>query len=144
MKRVPNLKTAMTPFPYSIDLNASLADAKALMARHEVRHLPVTEAHQPVGILTERDMNMILARDSQSRNVDAYCVRDVYTADAYIVDLNEPLENVLATMAERHIGSALVIKHGHLAGVFTAVDACRSYAELLHEHFPQPGGGEAA
>ena len=61
-----------------------------------------------------------------------------------MVDLNEPLETVLLTMAERHIGSALVTRQGRLAGVFTAVDACRTFGEYIRENFPRPDGDESA
>ena len=71
-------------------------------------------------------------------------VDDLYHADAYVVDLEEPIENVLLTMAERHIGSALVTRQGRLAGVFTAVDACRAFGESIQDNFPRPDGDEAA
>ena len=34
-------------------------------------------------------------------------------------------------MADRHIGSTIVIEGGKIIGVFTATDACRSFAEFL-------------
>jgi hypothetical protein len=36
-------------------------------------------------------------------------------------------------MAERHIGSALVTKHGKLVGMFTSTDACRALVQVLRE-----------
>jgi acetoin utilization protein AcuB len=59
MKKSPSLATAMTPFPYAVDHNASLEFARQLMEQHEVRHLPVTEEHGLVGLLTERDMRSV-------------------------------------------------------------------------------------
>jgi hypothetical protein len=42
-------------------------------------------------------------------------------------------------MAERHIGSALVVKGEKLAGIFTATDAFRGFAQLLRTHYtPSP------
>jgi acetoin utilization protein AcuB len=63
-------------------------------------------------------------------------------ADPYIVDLHEPLDNVLITMAERHIGSAIVTRAGKLVGMFTAVDACRCFGTFLREHFPRVEGDD--
>ena len=71
-------------------------------------------------------------------------VRDLYITDPYIVSVDEPLDNVLLTMAERHIGSAIVTRAGKLVGMFTAVDACRTFGNYLRERFPPPGSGEAA
>lgn len=144
MKRPPSLKTAMTPFPYAVDIDAPLDQARQLMARHQVHHLPVTEGHDLVGVLTDRDITAALAGRSAADAASILKVRDLYIAEAYIVDLSEPLDNVLLTMAERHIGSALVTKHGNLAGVFTTVDACRSFGDYLRANFPRPDGNEAA
>lgn len=52
-----SLKTAMTPFPYAIALDATLAEAGRLMAKHNVHHLPVTgDDHEIVGILSGQDL----------------------------------------------------------------------------------------
>jgi acetoin utilization protein AcuB len=114
------------------------------MGRHNVRHLPVTRDHQVVGVITDRDMTSAMHVCSRSDDCGDLSVRDLYMADPYVVSLDEPLDNVLLTMAERHIGSAIVTRAGKLVGMFTAVDACRSFGEYLREHFPQPTGDEVA
>ena len=138
MKKMPVLKTAMTPFPYSVSLDASFDEASELMGHHNVRHLPVTRDRQVVGVITDRDLVSAMHVRSHSDAPGDLSVSDLYMADPYIVSIDEPLGNVLLTMAERHIGSAIVTKAGKLVGVFTAVDACRSFGEYLREYFPQP------
>jgi acetoin utilization protein AcuB len=140
----PSLKTAMTPFPYSVERTAPLSEARAVMDRHEVRHLPVTDGHELVGVITDRDLWSLPSPRARAEGAGELTVGDAYVSDAYVVDLNEPLDRVLLTMAERHIGSALVTRKGRLAGVFTAVDACRCFGEYLQHTFPAPGGDEAA
>jgi len=144
MKPPPSLKTAMTPFPYSVQRSASLKEARQLMDRHNVRHLPVTDRHELVGLVSDRDLRSVMARPAGCKGAGDLTVKDVTIPDPYVVDLNEPLGNVLLTMAARHIGSALVTRKGRLAGVFTAVDACRCFGEYLRENFPRPDGDEAA
>jgi len=144
MKRMPLLKTAMSPFPYSVDLEASFEEASELMGRHDVRHLPVTSDHTVVGVITDRDMTSAMNLHSSPGDPVGLRVRDLYMPDPYIVSVDEPLDNVLLTMAERHIGSVIVTKAGKLAGMFTAVDACRSYGEFLREYFPRPDGNAVA
>lgn len=133
-KPLPQLKTAMTPFPYSIDIEADINDARAVLAEHDFHHLPVTEGSQLVGMLTAGK----LASGGASR------LRDLCTAEPYIVDINERLAEVLNTMATLRVDAAIVVKHGKLAGVFTAADACRVFAELLDVLEPPPGDDEAA
>jgi acetoin utilization protein AcuB len=144
MKPPPSLKQAMTPFPYSVERSAPLAEARQVMDQHKVRHLPVTDGHELVGIVTDRDLRSALAVPMSRKIASNLTVKDLYIADAYVVDLEEPIETVLLTMAERQIGSALVTRRGRLAGVFTAVDACRSFGEYIQETFPRPDGDEAA
>ncbi|MFQ5643606.1 MAG: CBS domain-containing protein [Thiogranum sp.] len=144
MKSKPLLKTAMTPFPYSVDLEASFDEASELMGRHNVRHLPVTSDHNVVGVITDRDMTSAMNLRSSSGDSGGLTVKDLYMSDPYIVSVDEPLDNVLLTMAERHIGSVIVTRAGKLAGMFTAVDACRSYGEYLRGQFPSPEGTAVA
>jgi signal-transduction protein with cAMP-binding, CBS, and nucleotidyltransferase domain len=64
MKRNPQVVAFMTPFPNSIDVDAPLAQAHALMRKHQFRHLPVTSNQAIVGILTDRDIKLCLPRVS--------------------------------------------------------------------------------
>ena len=144
MKKMPLLTTVMTPFPHSVDLDASFDEASELMGHHNVRHLPVTQGDAVVGVITDRDMTSAINLRSSSADMGSLSVRDLYVSDPYVVSVDEPLDNVLLTMAERHIGSAIVTKADKLVGMFTAVDACRSFGELLREQFPRSGGNDVA
>lgn len=130
MRRVPRIKSVMTPFPYSVAADATLAEAQALMAAHHVRHLPVKKGTSLIGVISEREVDFAL--DRQRGNVDlGLRVRDVASLDVYVVDLSTPLDEVLAHMARSHVGCALVRKGTRLVGVFTTTDACRLFGEFL-------------
>jgi len=144
MKHIPSIKAVMTPFPYSVDVNAPISKARKFMSEHGIRHLPVTDKQEIVGVLTDRDIKLYLGPDFDYPSEEDAIVKEVFMDAPYIVDLNERLDKVLRTMAERHIGSVLVTRHGKLAGVFTSTDACKSYAEYLRNHFNPTGGDEAA
>jgi len=134
----------MTPFPFYVEPEDSLRHARELMVQHEVRHLPVLKNHELVGILTDRDIKRALDPDLGLPSKDALFVRDVYLPQPYVVDSATPLDGVLAHMAAHHIGSAMVTKHGRLVGIFTAMDACRTYCEHLRKLSPARSGEEAA
>ena len=134
----------MTPFPFYVDVSDSLLRARDLMTEHEVRHLPVVKNHALLGILTDRDLKRALDPDLGLPPKDELFVRDVYLADPYVVDAHSPLDEVLEHMATHHIGSALVTKHGRLAGIFTSTDACRVYCEHLRRIFPRSVDTDAA
>jgi acetoin utilization protein AcuB len=144
MKRMPVIKSVMTPFPHSVDVDAPIAEAQAFMREHRIRHLPVTEKHNLVGILTDRDIKLYLGPELAYPKAGETRVRDVYLDHPYIVDLNERLDVVLQNMADRHIGSVLVTRNGRLAGVFTVTDVCRSFAQHLRDPFRPVDGDTAA
>lgn len=144
MHHIPAIKTVMTAFPYSIDIESPISEALAYMDAHRMRHLPVTREDTLVGILTERDIRLFLALAASDRDQDSISISEIHMEEPYIVDLDQRLDIVLLEMVDRHVRSALVTRHGKLAGVFTTTDACRSFAEYLREQFNPPGGDEAA
>ena len=130
---LPKLKDIMTPFPYSVDAEATLDAAVEFMRRHKIRHLPVTTKGALTSVVSDRDIKLVLGPDFASPSSRELRVRDAMVKDCYIVDLATPLANVLRHMATQRIGSAVVTRRGKLAGVFTTNDACRSFADYLDD-----------
>jgi CBS domain-containing protein len=106
----------MTPFPWFIHIEDRLGRAAEVMAERDIRHLPVTEDGELVGVLAERDLQLVMGSAASPEQRASLTVRDACVLDAYVVETSEPLDRVLLTMARRHIGSALVVKNGKLAG----------------------------
>ena len=144
MKKMPTLKAAMTPFPYSVELESPLTTASNMMQEHNIHHLPVMDGNKIFGVITQKDINAIqklmLDRDSD----EVLQIRHAYISKPYIVDINEPLEKVLLTMAYEHIGAVVITKHEKLVGVFTYIDACRFFGEYLKARFPSDTGNDVA
>ena len=138
LRHMPTIKVAMTTFPYSIDIEAPLSEAWEMMLQHGIRHLPVTEHDALVGIVTERDLRLLLRPGSTETGG---AVRLACTTDAYTVDDDTPLDLVAREMAERQIGSVLVERHGKLVGILTTTDVCLLLASLLESRFVGEGGG---
>jgi acetoin utilization protein AcuB len=141
---VPQILAYMTPFPYSVDVDAPLAEAHAFLRARHIRHLPVTERGQLTGVLTDRDIKLALGPDLGSPPERELSVRDVFQPEPYVVDAGTPLLSVASTMADRHLGSALVTRGDALVGIFTTTDACRALARVLREHYPDPLPDEVA
>lgn len=130
MKDIPPVGSVMTASPLSVSIDESVRVAEDLMTDNEIRHLPVLEAGGLVGIVSDRDI-AFGANEDESDLADRLRVRDVCSLDVYAVAPSEPLDVVLSEMAQQRIGSAVVADHGKVAGVFTATDACRYFAEYL-------------
>jgi len=144
MKNIPTLATTMTPFPYSIDVNASLQDAISMMEQKGFHHLPVTEEGKLVGVLSDRDIKYVASPFSSASLEDELFVKDIFSARTYVVDIHTALENVLKVMADKHLGSALVTKNEKLAGILTHNDVFRKFADVLEKLKAKPDNNDAA
>jgi acetoin utilization protein AcuB len=133
--RVPLVKAAMTPFPFSISPEASVEDARRMMDEHQIRHLPVVAGERLLGVVSDRDLREPLARGEAG----SVLIRDVFERDVYVVELSQRLDVVLDRMLQRRIGSAIVTKENRVVGIFTTVDACSFLLKLLAELFPSGG-----
>ena len=140
MNSIPQIRAVMTPFPHWVASEQPVSEAVRLMAEHEIRHLAVKTGGELVAVLTERDIQN--ARNLNPRT-DQLAVADVCVRQAYVVELTEPLDRVLRGMAEKYSDSALVVKDGKLAGIFTMTDACRRFGDLLRSLFPSSGDDAA-
>lgn len=137
MKRNPQVVAFMTPFPYSVEIDAPLEQAHRLMREHHFRHLPVTSSGEIVGMLSDRDIKLVLGPDIQRSRELELKVRDACVEQPCIVSAGTPVAAVARTMADRRIGSAIVVKGNKLVGIFTVTDACRALADVLAVNCPE-------
>lgn len=144
MRRMPTIKSVMTAFPYSVAIGAPVTEAIEFMRKKNIRHLPVTDNGKLAGVISDRDIKLVLGPDFAYPDPKSLTVAEAMLRDSYIVDLDERLDKVLSHMAEHHIGSAVVTRHGKLAGMFTTSDACREFAQFLRDQVRRAGGDSAA
>lgn len=142
MKGIPHIKSVMTPFPFSIDAAELVTKAEEMMKQHNIRHLPVMDNDQLFGIITDRDIKLILDPELGYRADSQLTVKDVCIRHPYVVDLNESLDVVAEEMSKRKIGSVVVLKSDKVCGVFTATDACQFLSDFLRAVYPSGSGGE--
>src|SRR5262245_50968853 len=124
-RRAPaTVRSYMTAAPRTIGPDQTLADAHALMRGHRIRHLPVIRDGMVVGIVTQRDLMLIESLpDVKPSEVP---VEDAMTREVFVVAPRTPIAEVAATMAERRLGSAVVMDKNAVVGMFTVTDACRA------------------
>ena len=101
-----------------------------MMREHGVRHLPVLHGGKLLGMLTERDLQLVESLVGVDPTKEK--VEDAMSTVVYSVSPDAPLDQVVATMAEHKYGSAVVMQNDEVVGIFTTVDVCRAFAELLH------------
>jgi acetoin utilization protein AcuB len=119
----------MTRVPETIGADQTLEEAHRIMRSQRIRHLPVLRRGQLVGVVTQRDLMLIESLpDVDPAEVP---VEDAMSRQVYVVRPGAALGVVARDMAERKLGSAIVMEKGRVVGVFTVTDACRALAEVL-------------
>ena len=115
--------------PITIERTASLAEAHRVMRQYQIRHLPVIEQGNLVGVVTQRDLNLRAAVDEA--DVETSKVDEAMTEHPFIVTSDTALDEVLDIMADHKYSSVIVMGRAGVEGIFTATDACRVLADLL-------------
>jgi acetoin utilization protein AcuB len=119
----------MSASVHCIGAEQTLARAHEVMREHAIRHLPVLKAGRLVGILSQRDLHLV--ETLPGADPEQITVDEAMTEDLYTVSADTDLREVVAEMAKRRLGSALVTKHGKVRGVFTTTDALRALTDVL-------------
>lgn len=128
-KPIPTIQKYMTTTPHSIGVEQTVAQAQKLMKEHDIRHLPVLHGGKLVGVLSDRDIALIeTLKDVDPEKVS---VEDAMTQQVYTVEPSVQIDEVVNEMAEKKYGSAIVVQNHKVVGIFTTVDVCRAFGELL-------------
>jgi acetoin utilization protein AcuB len=119
----------MTAAPHTIGADQTLATAHALMRKHQIRHLPVLRGSKLVGLLSQRDILFI--ENLPGVEPDRVLVEEAMSEDPFAISPETSLEWVATEMGEHKYGSAVILDHGKVVGVFTTIDALTALQELL-------------
>ena len=127
------VREILKPVVMTIPAKESCYEAALRMRRSGIHHLAVVgDRGQVEGIVTDRDLRSLLfatlAGGSAGKVVDVEktlrerSVRDVMSAPAVTVGPQESLATTVRLMAERKIGSVLVVYDSGLIGIVTETD----------------------
>lgn len=125
----PTVGQYMTGSPHTIGREQSLTAARRLMHQHDIRHLPVLDAGQVVGLLSERDL--FLVESLPGVNPTDVRVEEAMVESVHVVARDTPLAEAIGPMIERKLGSAVVVDQGHPVGILTTLDVLRALADRL-------------
>jgi acetoin utilization protein AcuB len=119
----------MTRTPHLIGVEQSMTAAHQVMRANGIRHLPVLHGGKLVGVVSQRDLHFIeTLSDVDPEEVP---VEEAMTQDVYAVSPRTPLKEVVTEMAERKLGSVVVVEGQKIVGVFTTIDALDTLAGIL-------------
>jgi acetoin utilization protein AcuB len=126
---IPNIRQYMTPTPKTIAYDQTLEVAGEYMRKLHLRHLPVTRGGRPIGIVTDRDIRLILS--VPSLGVLSTKVEAALTASPCFVSPDTSLTEAASHMVESRFGCVLVMDQNRLVGIFTATDALRALSDTF-------------
>jgi acetoin utilization protein AcuB len=136
MRRL-TVQNYMTLAPVVIGSDHTLADAHRLMRERSIRHLPVVDGGRLVGLVSQRDL--YLCETLKGVDPASEPVRQAMSTELYAVPPDAALEDVASAMAERRLGSAVVVDRGVVIGLFTTVDALRALSGLVRRRGRRAG-----
>jgi CBS domain-containing protein len=109
---------------WSIAPDATVYDALALMAKKEVGALLVLEGEQVAGIVSERDYaKKVILKGKRSINTS---VREIMSDEVFSVCPEQPIEECMALMTDKHVRHLTVCENDRLIGVVSIGDVVKS------------------
>ncbi|MFQ5700784.1 MAG: CBS domain-containing protein [Acidobacteriota bacterium] len=118
----------------------SLRDAIDLFQRHRIRHIPVLDGEQVVGIVTDRDIkratpSLLSGIDQEQYNkvLDETQVGQVMTRNPYTVTPSMSLRDAVKVLVDRKFGVLPVVEKNRLVGILTDIDLLRAFYEILDQ-----------
>ncbi len=132
---------SMTREVIAINPETTIAEAAGLLARHRIRHLPVTASDgKLVGIVTDRDIRSAMPSsvatgeeaERERERVAQRRVKDIMTTKVVTVSPMNTLEDALLLMQQTKVGGFPVVDaHGLLLGIISIRDLMRAFINVL-------------
>ena len=127
MKTVRQMLHGKSPL-ISISLTATVYDALAMMARHDVGALVVLDQGRLAGMFSERDYaRKVILQGKASKEL---AVSEVMTTRVLYVRPDDTVEGCMALMTDKRVRHLPVMDQGTVVGLVSIGDVVKS---LLHE-----------
>jgi acetoin utilization protein AcuB len=111
----------------TIGYDAGIRDALMVMKKYSVRHLPVLDNGELIGIVTLGDLKQaIIASMIEHLKVDDVMVRDPVT-----ITRETSLEKAARIIYEKQIGCLPVMEDGAIVGILTVNDILKAFIDIM-------------
>jgi len=137
------IKTLLTRPAITTEPATPLRDARALMHRRGIRHLPVVDHHRLVGMLAERDVERVdvssipeIARHDWPLALAGLVVADVMARDPLALHPETPVAEAARLARDRRVDAFAVVDCDEIAGVVTRSDLLAVLSGLLEHRHP--------
>ncbi len=138
------IEQSMTRKVVTIEKEASILKAEALMKENRIRHLPVVEnGEKLIGIITDRDFKGAMpyevfhAPDSQEakaarEKMGKLTVADIMSANLVTLSPADTIQDALLLIQKAKVGALPVVdEEGNLKGILSVRDLLRAFVNVL-------------
>jgi CBS domain-containing protein len=117
------ISAVMTADPVTIAPDASDDEAEKLMAKSQVRRLPVVENGKLVGIITDRDI--VIRAVASGKDAKSTPISAVMSADPVTVAPDDSDDEAEKVMAKSQVRRLPVVENGKLVGILVTAQLAR-------------------
>jgi acetoin utilization protein AcuB len=129
----------MTRKVTTVDQEATILDAQELLAKNEIRHLPIIDKNQRlIGIVTDRDIRSalpyksLMEHSSEKEKVSELKVKDIMTKDPISISPTYTIQDALLLIQNSKVGALPVVDDDHkLKGIISVRDLLRDFINVL-------------
>jgi acetoin utilization protein AcuB len=132
----------MTPNPATVTAQASVAEVWDLMRELDIRHVPVVDGEELVGMLSDRDLGGLdMARLLTEEGAEAVRRRlgrpvvELMSADVIAAEPESDLGELIALLLEHKVGAIPIVEPDtrQLVGIVSYIDVLRAVQDGLEE-----------
>ena len=111
----------------TIERDCTVVEALSVMKKYSIRHLPVVEDKQLVGLITESDLREVML-PSLVRDIP---VDQIMIEDPVTIGPRDSLEEAARIIYKNKIGGLPVVDRGRLIGILTTPDILAAFIDLM-------------
>ena len=127
--KVTLVRDVMTHEVATLERNDRLSTADNVMRLGRIRHMPVLEDGNLIGLVTQRDLfrgallkALGYGSKAEQTMLDTLAVKEVMATDLVMIAPDATLQEAAGTMIERKIGCLPVVENEKLVGILTEGD----------------------
>ena len=131
------VRDVMSMSPMTISPSLSVHEAHTLMQQRKVRHLPVLQDGCLVGMVSDRDIRLVLPSPATSLAVweirhllDKLTVGEMMTCFVMTTAPDCLMTEAVGRMLGHRVGALPVVEDRHLVGILTRTDVLRAFRRV--------------
>lgn len=133
------VEDSMTHEVVTLRLETTAKEALAASREKRMRHFPVVEGGDLVGVVSDRDLRSAtpaLGDENRAAALEEVRVSSVMVREVFTAEPRDPIEQAANIMREKKVGCLPVLEAGALVGIITSSDVMEALVHLVGANEP--------